>query len=592
MKIRFIGALGSVTGSCTLFAHRGRYYLVDCGAQQGTDAVDGEATVLPFKPRGIQALFLTHAHLDHCGMLPELIHQGFTGDIYCTRATADLTRLALADAAALPAACFTTTDVGQLRFVCLDDLPEHQFGKFRGIAPNLSVSLIRTSHVLGSVGFEFQFSGGPAKNPASHRTIVFSGDLGCNTEENCYQSLLNARQYPSTHAEFLVCESTYGGRVRNPSFASFEERIRSLRKLLQEAAAHGSGANIIFPCFTLQRLQDLLVDLHCLLEQTAVDAIAPPCKSVMNLPVEVVVDSPLAVKYGEVFIRELQRVRANGKPSYLNPELAGRLNLDHEKLATFLKLLFDGSKRRTVFQNYVLSYGNTAKNEQVGVRIIIAGSGMCIGGRVMEHLKRCLPLPNTTVAITGYQGFGTPGSELMKRAANPRAAIDGKAWGLDSAEIKARVVDLSGFFSGHADHAGLLDYIFYKQGTQPYRPLKWVFLVHGDDNARTELCRAIEKLKRQNSSARRIIERVELPNPAGPWFDLVREKWVWEFHPKVENADQAVNSGFGRLEKLEKMVQSFCEKGPNAISLDEIIDQVNLAKFHLASARGAESGGT
>ena len=121
----------------------------------------------------------------------------------------------------------------------------------------------------------------------------------------------------------------------------------------------------------------------------------------------------------------------------------------------------------------------------------------------------------------------------MKRAANPRAAIDGKAWGLDSAEIKARVVDLSGFFSGHADHAGLLDYIFDKQGTQPYRPLKWVFLVHGDDNARTELCRAIEKLKRQNSSARRIIERVELPSPAGPWFDLVREKWVWEFHPKV-----------------------------------------------------------
>jgi len=261
-------------------------------------------------------------------------------------------------------------------------------------------------------------------------------------------------------------------------------------------------------------------------------------------------------------------------------------------LATFLKLLFDGSKRRTVFQNYVLSYGNTAKNEQVGVRIIIAGSGMCIGGRVMEHLKRCLPLANTTVAITGYQGFGTPGSELMKRAANPRAAIDGKPWGLDSAEIKARVVDLSGFFSGHADHAGLLDYIFDKQGKQPYRPLKWVFLVHGDDNARTELCRAIEKLKHQNSSARRIIERVELPNPAGPWFDLVREKWVWEFHPKVENADQAVNSGFGRLEKLERMVQSFCEKGPNAISLDEIIDQVNLAKFHLASARGAESGGT
>ena len=132
--------------------------------------------------------------------------------------------------------------------------------------------------------------------------------------------------------------------MRNPSFASFEERIRSLRKLLHEAAAHGSGATIIFPCFTLQRLQDLLVDLHCLLEQTAIDAITPPCESVMNLPVEVVVDLPLAEKYGAVFIRELQRMRANEKPSYLNPELAGRLNLDHEKLARLLKQLFDGSK--------------------------------------------------------------------------------------------------------------------------------------------------------------------------------------------------------------------------------------------------------
>ncbi len=125
-----------------------------------------------------------------------------------------------------------------------------------------------------------------------------------------------------------------------------------------------------------------------------------------------------------------------------------------------------------------------------------------------------------------------------------------------------------------------------------YRPLKRLFLVHGDDNARTELCRAIEKLNRQKSSARRIVERVELPSPAGPWFDLVREKWAWEFHPKVDHADQAVNSGFGRLEKLEKMVQAFCEKSPNAINLNEMIDQLNLAKSHLASARVAASGGT
>jgi hypothetical protein len=116
--------------------------------------------------------------------------------------------------------------------------------------------------------------------------------------------------------------------------------------------------------------------------------------------------------------------------------------------------------------------------------------------------------------------------------------------------------------------------------------LKRVFLIHRDANWRTELFEAVEKLNRQNSSARRVIERVELPSPAGPWFDLVREKWVCEFHGKVAHAEQAVHGGFGRLEKL---VQSFCKRGPKAVSLNEKVNYVNRAKFQLTSAHGAES---
>ena len=422
MKIRFIGAIGTVTGSCTLITHRRRYYLVDCGTTQGNDAINGADAQLPFKAAGIAGVFLTHAHLDHCGMLPQLVKQGFRGYVYCTRATADLTKLALTDAASLPNAPFTADDVNRLQFFCFDDRPDFQFGKSFGLDSNFSVSLIRTSHVLGSVGFEFQFAG--TRNGASspRKTIVFSGDIGCNVDGNCYQSLLNSRQYPSTHAEYLVCESTYGGRNRDPRFTNYAERMQSLKTTVLKAATRGPGATIIFPCFTMQRMQELQLDLHTLMEHHLNEAEL----SQLNfgaLP-EIIIDSPLSRKYGEVFSRELLRKRANGKYSYLNSELTGRLKLDHESLAELLARLFGNDQNNREFHNYTLGFGTQANQNHVGLRIILAGSGMCTGGRIMEHLRRNLPNENTTVVLTGYQGGGTPGAELMNRAINPIAAID------------------------------------------------------------------------------------------------------------------------------------------------------------------------
>jgi metallo-beta-lactamase family protein len=586
MKIRFIGALGTVTGSCTLFTHRRRYYLVDCGATQGNDAIDGGPECkLPFKASGIDGVFLTHAHLDHCGMLPELVKQGFRGHVYCTRATADLTRLALTDAASLPTAQFSAKDVERLRFVYLDERPGFQFGKFFGLDANLSVALIRTSHILGSVGFEFQFAGSPDGKPSSRKTIVFSGDIGCNVDGNCYQSLLDSRQYPSTHAEYLVCESTYGGRNREVRFTSFEERMQSLKTAVLEAAARSPGATLIFPCFTMQRMQDLQLDLHCLFEKHLDEIELRQLISANNGLPEVIIDSPLSRKYGEVFSRELLRMRANGKFSYLNPELAGRLNLDSENLAGLLARLFGKDQQLTSFHNYTLGFGAPSQPKHEGLRIILAGSGMCTGGRIMEHLRRWLPFENTTVVITGYQGGGTPGAELTKRAANPSAAIDGTAWGMAGHNIKARVVNLSGFFSGHADHAGLLDFIQTKNSSHPYLPLKRVFLVHGDNQARQDLRRAIEHRTDSGHASKRQVERVELPNPENRWFDLVKNTMVWEYHPQVELAEQAVQSGFGRLQKLEGMILEFCQKGTDGKAVTEMIDQLNLAKLHLASAR-------
>ena len=583
MKIRFIGAIGTVTGSCTLFVHRQRYYLIDCGGTQGNELIDGTDGMLPFKAAGITAVFLTHAHLDHCGMLPQLVKQGFRGFIYCTRATAELTKLALTDAASLPTARFSANDVGRLQFICLDDRPDFQFGKSIGLEPYFSVALIRTSHVLGSVGFEFQYAGSRNGATASRKTIVFSGDIGCNVDSNCFQSLLNARQYPSTHAEYLVCESTYGGRDRDSRFTNYDQRILSLKQTVLKAASRGPEATIIFPCFTMQRIQELQLDLHMLLESHLNEAELGQLRF-GTLP-EIIIDSPLSRKYGEVFSRELLRKRESGKYSYLNPELAGRLKLDHERLEELLARLFGRDQSNCGFHNYTLVVGSPPNQNHGGLRIVLAGSGMCTGGRIMEHLRRNLRSENTTVVITGYQGGGTPGAELMKRALIPMAAMDGSSWGMTGHEIKASLVDLSGYFSGHADHSGLLDFIFSKTSSLPYQALKRVFLVHGDNQARQELGRAIERQTLSLNGLKRKVERVEMPNPENRWFDLDKNKWVWDYHGEVELAEQAVASGFGRLQKLEGMLIQLCEKGSDGKAMAEMINQLNLAKLHLASAR-------
>jgi len=359
--------------------------------------------------------------------------------------------------------------------------------------------------------------------------------------------------------------------------------MESLKLTVLKAATRGPGATIIFPCFTMQRMQELQLDLHTVFEQK-LDESEFGQLSFGALP-EIFIDSPLSRKYGEVFSRELLRKRANGKYSYLNPELAGRLKLDYESLADLLARLFGKDQKNRAFRNYTLGFGTPANQNPVGLRIILAGSGMCTGGRIMDHLKRNLPNETTTVVITGYQGGGTPGAELMKHAVNPNTIIDGTPWGIAGSEIKAEVVDLSGFFSGHADHGGLLDFIFSKNSSHPYLPLKRVFLVHGDNQARQELSRAIENEAQSMSASKRQVERVEMPNPENRWFDLDKNKWVWDFHPQVELAEQAVASGFGRLQKLEGMLMEFCEKSSDGKAVSEMINQLNIAKLHLASAR-------
>lgn len=555
MKLRFIGALGSVAGSCTLVNYNDHYYLVDCGISQGCEqSAAQETSSFDFKPTGITAVFLTHAHMDHCGMLPQLIREGFRGKIYCTRATADLTVHALRDAASLDGSAFSERDVERLEFVCPDDEAQFRFGAFVPLGANLTFSFIRTSHVLGSVAVEFQYAGG-VNDPDRRSTIVFSGDLGSNTDGNCYQALLNARQYPSTYAQYVVCESTYGGRVRDSQYMNFDCRINALKQVILRAAKHVGTPTVIFPCFTLQRVQELITDLHHLFDVHMQSEELSSVVSDTKRP-QILVDSPLAVKYGAVYARELSRVRGNGKSYYLNPNFSNRSSTDELPCGELIKQLLGSDSPYQRFKNFNLLKSPAVFNGVGGLRIVIAGAGMCNGGRVMNHLKRLLVESSTTVVISGYQSPRTPGSELMNRVENPSAELDGSAWGLANSEIRAEVVNLSPYYSGHADQQGLLDFLFAKNSHHDYRTIRRVFLVHGDNDARRSLKKAISMRSTCGSGRDRKIEQIDLPERTQQWFDLLQDKWVNECHSKVDDQSLALNTLMRRVEELERIVSA------------------------------------
>ncbi|SRR6266568_409201 len=586
MKIRFIGALGSVTGSCSLLNHRNRYYLVDCGAEQNGGTADpANGSAFPFKPDGIDGVFLTHAHLDHCGHLPVLVREGFRGRIYCTRATADLTRHALMDVAALGVGGFSAADVERLKFVCPDEHELFQFGTFFPVDRDLTCAFIRTSHVLGSVGFEFQFSDWKGASADERKTIVFSGDIGCNTDENPYQALLNGRQYPSTHAEYIVCESTYGERERGAGYMDFWGRLGALKRLLDEAAAIGPGATIVFPCFTLQRMQEVILDLHGVLELQLADDERREWLRMRGgqagLVADVVVDSPLAVKYGAVFAHELSRLRRNGKPFYLNTALSGRLQVAGAHVYGMIERLLCPEKGRTQGRNYSLSYCPRVATPGAALRIVIAGAGMCNGGRVTEHLKKLLPSPKTVVALTGYQAAGTPGAELMRRATEPAGKINAAFWDLSSGEVRARIVDFSAYYSGHADRNGLLDFVLRKNSAHPYQTVKRVFLVHGENGARAGLKRAIVARASDNRATDRSVVAVELPEAVSGWFDLFENDWVYESHRVVDRPDMQVAALLAEVRRLGEQVTKFGERSPDEETVKKLYTELAAMREEL-----------
>jgi metallo-beta-lactamase family protein len=442
MKLSFHGAAQTVTGSCHLLECAGRRILIDCGMIQGGRDLDEEnAADFGFDPRSVDFLLLTHAHLDHCGRLPLLVKRGFAGEVVATSATRDLTRLVLLDAAHLQEEEAKQRDRRTRRhggdgptrplyslldvFDALDRFGRNAvYGAPIELAPGLRATFVEAGHILGSASILVETSDG-----GERRRLVFSGDIG-----NAGRPLL-ALPAPPAAADIVVMESTYGDRRHRPFAQSVEELYEAIGATLNH---HG---NVVIPTFALERAQEILFILRQGIEQNRL----PPSMAVF-------LDSPMAIAATEIFERH---------PDCYGPAVAEVL-ARHQDPFGFpgLRIVREAAE-------------SIAINRISGGAVILAGSGMCTGGRVRHHLRHNLWRPEASVVFVGFAAQGT----LARRIIDGARSID--LFGEDI-PVRARIHTINGF-SAHADQPELVDWHHRIGGN------KTTFLVHGEPGAMAAL---------------------------------------------------------------------------------------------------------
>ncbi|WP_174930027.1 MBL fold metallo-hydrolase [Burkholderia lata] len=619
MRLRFLGASGGrVTGSCTHFFYDRTQiqFLVDCGLTQGEgNDLAVNSRVFPFSASEIDFVFLTHAHQDHCGLIPRLYREGFSGKVICTKATAELARISLMDSAKHAKGLFTEQDVQQIRFRTIDDESEFGLSKMMRIDTDLFASFTRSAHILGAASITIGW-----RNDSDEKVYTtMSGDLGNNTKENSFQPLLAGRQGIYGNPGEIIVESTYGNRNRAANFSDHQHRMDKLTEIVK-TEVYEKKSLLLIPTFSLHRTQEVLLDLYQILKRDFSAEIA--CQThelprellkqleandwnwivqrvikaatealpedervkiesaiqeentkfgqrfhlrhdatidtsfLLHLiserkqayPVEIVLDSPLARKLSAVFGDELCR-RQQNRPDetlYRNRNMTERLGLTNEnEVDELLKTLFppdDGEDKVITLGIHDIRYTKDFKTPRQSALldrgcILITGAGMCGGGPVLQHLEKIVSrsLP-ASVLITGYMSKGTPGDALLRLGqardsgeplAEEKIDIGGEAIALNN--FPANIIDVKGYYSGHADRDGLLDFIFKAVGKSetdvPQIPAT-VFINHGHDTARAGLKEAIEERSNRALPEDRAIGRVELPDASGRWYDLNAKKWL------------------------------------------------------------------
>lgn len=432
-KVISYGAAQKVTGSCHLLEIKGIRILIDCGMIQGKDWMENYDP-FPFDPKSIDYLILTHAHADHVGRVPKLVKEGFNGEIIATKATLDVAYIMLLDSAGLLYEEYET----QLRKALRRGeealvkeplyLKEHveqvftkkmrtaSYGESLVIAPFLKLSLHNAGHIIGSAFLVVDYD-----EDNLTKRVVFSGDLGSKN-----RLLLGALEVVKS-ADTLFIESTYGDREHraiNESIAEFREAII---KTIHE------GGNILIPSFALERTQEILWLLHSMHEE----GLLQNCK--------VFLDSPLAIEATKIYQKY---------PAELNREVGLHVSLGDDPF-DFPQLKYTPRKIDSIQINEIEKRA-----------IIIAGSGMCTGGRILHHLKARIWNPKNTIIFVGFQVKGTLGREIVDGAQFVRI------YGEDI-KVRSTIRTINGF-SAHADRADMLIWMKQMEG------LKNIYLIHGE----------------------------------------------------------------------------------------------------------------
>ncbi|MEZ5440215.1 MAG: MBL fold metallo-hydrolase [Lysobacterales bacterium] len=440
----FRGAAGEVTGSCHLLRTDGGNLLLDCGLIQGGAQQDRRnAADFGFPAGEIDALVLSHAHIDHCGRLPLLVRRGFSGPIYAQPATADLLRIMLEDSARLALADVEHQNRRRRRegkpllepLYDLDDVAAvHQlvqtvdYGERRELWPGLSFRFADAGHIIGACSVSLWIGTGEQT-----RKLVYSGDLGPKG------SPFVRDPEPIDEADLVLLESTYGDRLHRRR----ADTITELGEIFQ--AAWHSGGNVLIPAFAVGRSQEILYWMAQHHDDWQLGRW------------RIYLDSPMAVKVIEVYRRHHQIFDREALADWHGPENPFRM--------PNLKLVSAVEESR-------------ALNEADGGAIIIAGSGMCNGGRIVHHLKHNLWKPQTHVVIAGYQAHGTLGRRLVEGAEHVQLFGE-------RIRVKAKIHTIGGL-SAHADQNGLSEWYGAIAGHPP------VWLVHGEDGPRQALAERLQ----------------------------------------------------------------------------------------------------
>jgi metallo-beta-lactamase family protein len=431
MKIQFLGGVRTVTGSCFLLETREIKFLVDCGMVQGSDDDLSNREPFAFKPSEIDCLFLTHAHIDHSGLLPKLVKEGFRGKIITTSATADLVEPMLYDSAHIQVAdaewltrkalragkepvspIYTVEDVSNI-LPLFERVP---YGKLSHAGKGIKYRFLDAGHILGSGSLELWFQDGPKE-----KKILFSGDIGKKG------SPIIKDPSTETVADYVVMESTYGNRLHKGLQETVDELAEAIKTTFKRKG------NVIIPAFAIGRTQDILYVLNRLVRE----------KRLPNI--HVYVDSPLAEKATMTYLA--------------HPEC-----FDEEAK----RILSAGALERSIKLHFTHSAKESAKLNRIKSKaIIIAGSGMCEGGRVRHHLKHNLWRPECSVIFSGFQAKGTLGRRIVDGAKTVH--IFG-----EEIAVRAKIWTLGGF-SAHADRDELLEWL------SAFKNSPEIFVVHGEE---------------------------------------------------------------------------------------------------------------